>query len=226
MRRATRGGATATPSRCGAGASPRGEREHALASPPRSAGTARISPPSRRRLLMPSRLPVGVHERAARRAARERGGVLDGARDAAAARAAEAAARRTRRSRAWRAGRARRGWRARRTGVPMPGASRRLPARPAATSPVSTLEHREVEVGVDARDRAGLAPAVGERDGHLLAAEVVRAGEHLAVARSPRPSRAPQPRPRPTTDGPDPLGRPRDRVLQCLSDCAHAQPPE
>ena len=46
-----------------------------------------------------------------------------------------------------------------------------------SASPVSTRDGGEVEVGVDARDAAGLAAAALEGDGDLFAAQVVGVGE-------------------------------------------------
>ena len=48
----------------------------------------------------------------------------------------------------------------------------------AGASPVSTADHREVQVGVGAGDAAVLRAPVAERDGDLLAAQHVRAREH------------------------------------------------
>ena len=63
------------------------------------------------------------------------------------------------------------------------------------------LDDGEVEVGVDAGTRPGLAAAVGERDGDLLAAQVVCVREHAPGATT-TPLPRPHPRPKPTTAGP------------------------
>ena len=61
-------------------------------------------------------------------------------------------------------------------------ARRRSAHSTAGASPVSTRDHGDVGVDVDARDRAGLAASAGERDGDLVAAQVVRVRQHEAVA--------------------------------------------
>ena len=88
------------------------------------------------------------------------------------------------------AARARRGWRARAPAHRPAGVSPGSHATGCA-SPVSTRDHRHVEVGVRARPRAPRHVAVGERDRHLVAAQHVRDGQHLAGGDRPRPSRGP-----------------------------------
>jgi hypothetical protein len=73
--------------------------------------------------------------------------------------------------------------------------------------------HSEVEVRVGAGPLAGLTAAVGEHDGHLLAADVVGIGQHVALADHHAGSEAPAP-PEPDDRGTYLLCDPRDRVLQ------------
>ena len=157
----------------------------------RGAGTARIRPPSMRTALSPSRPPVGVDERAARRS---RAGAARCARSrrGCAARAGRGSCARPEETKPGVARSPRPpGLASAITGVPIPGASRSGPSAERSTSPVSTSTHGEVDVAVDARDAAGSRAPVGEGDGGLLAAQVVGGREHPGRARSRRPSRGP-----------------------------------
>ena len=208
-RRATRGGAIATPSRCGDGASPRASpRTRSFTAAP--AGTARIRPPSSRRLLTPSRFPSGSTSGPPDEP-RGSGAVCSMApRDAAPARAAEAAP----------AGgdEAERGAQAAPAGVGerdapacrCPGASPPAPTLTAGASPVSTASTARSRSVSTPATVAGLAAAVRERDGHLVAAQVVRAREHVPVGDHHAGAEAPA-----AAEAHDrrahTLGRPRDR---------------
>ena len=144
----------------------------------------------------------GVDQRAARRASRQRRRVLDRAPDATAAWTPEAASggrhKPRRHAQAATAGVGQRHDRA-----------TDLDRLEVVVGPVDRLglagvdlDHREVEISVRARDPPGLAPPVGERDGHLAVAQVVRVGQHPARSRSRRPNRRPSRAQGPTTAGP------------------------
>ena len=199
-RRATRGGAIATPSRARCGASPRpsaSTRSRSAA----SAGIARIRPPSTRTELMPSSRP-SVSTSGPPEEPRGSGAVCSIApRDPAAARAAEAAGGRgDEAGRDAQAAPARVGEREHRRG-------RSRPAR-ASSDQCDRLDL----AGVDARSRRGRGrrrrrpparprAAVGEGDRDLVVAQVVGVGQHPARGdHDAEPT--PQPRPRPTTAGP------------------------
>ena len=77
------------------------------------------------------------------------------------------------------------------TGAPMHGVVAGLPAHRRARRPVSTATTARSRSESTPATVAGLAAAVGEEDGDLLAAQVVRAREHAARRRSRRPSRGP-----------------------------------
>ena len=174
-RRATCDGRDATPSRGRARRLAAAERVDALAQRGvgRQGEVEALADPVR---VEPDEPSLGVEQRAAGRARRERRGVLDAARDPPAARAAE----RARDRRHGPEGDAR----ARRRGV---AAAPKTAAPSGDAVAVAPLERRraggvdvddgEVAVAVDAGDRADVAAAVGEGDGDLVAAQVVGVGE-------------------------------------------------
>ena len=178
MRRATRGGASATPSRGRSAASPR------ASSPTRrrraaSAGRARMKPPSRRTALSPSRLPPASTS-----------GPPEEPRGSGAVCSIEPATRRPRGPRKPRPVADTRpkvvrsprppGLASASTGAP---ARRRVAGLPGDGLRVAGVDgdDRHVEVGVRPRHAALGRPPVGERDRHLVAAQHVRDGQHLAV---------------------------------------------
>ena len=177
IRRATCDGATATPSRARFGDSPR----------PSASIRARSAVVGRERqveaLADPVRVEadqpaVGIDQRAAGRAGREGRGVLDAAGDPPAAGPRNARATAETRPNV--------------TRVPppwlAPAPKTAVPTARAAPSPHSSggraggvdVDDREVAVAVPAGDRAARLPAVGERDGDLVAAQVVGVGQDLA----------------------------------------------
>ena len=145
-----------------------------------SAGTATIRPPSRRIVFRPEQPPVGVDERAAAGAARQRGGVLDAAGDRAPARAADVAARR--------GDEPERGAQAAPAAVGERDTGAPIAARDGVGLPLDRLD----VAGVDLRPPRGRSrgrrrrrvpvsrAAVGEVDGHLVAAQVVGVREDAA----------------------------------------------
>ena len=201
MRRAARGGAIATPSRGRLRAGAGGERLGAAAH--RGVGGQREDQaaldPDRVEAEQPA---LGVDQRAARRAARQRRGVLDRAADAPPARPAERAPGRGDEAEGGAqpapAGVGEREHRRRRS---RSRRRARAPTRPARSSPVSTA--------IAARSRSASAPATRPCS--------VRPSANVTATSSPRstcalvrtvpaavttPDPRPQPRPRPTTAGP------------------------
>ena len=185
---------------------PRRRRERA-AQTPRRAPAARPSRAARIRAerddqpaLEPQRVDteqatLGVEQGAPGRAARQRRGVLDRARDPPAARARGSCGPPRRRSQGWREGRARRGWRG------PPRRCRSRPRRPPA--PRRAARSRRCpppEAPRPGRGRRRPAPRsrslLGEAHGDPLGAHVVGRGQH-AVARDhrarPEPPAAPDP---------------------------------
>ena len=148
---------------------------------------------------------LGIDQRAAGRAAGERGGVLDRPGDPPAPRPAEApggagheARRHAQAATAGIGEREHGGAERRRSGLGRPGDGLDV-AR-------VDLDRGEVEVGVDARHAAALAAAVGERHGDLVAAQVVGVGEHAAGADDDAAA-APPPAAQADDGGADSLGR-------------------
>ena len=102
--------------------------------------------------------------------------------------------------------------------------ARRLGRLPAHGRGVARIdrEHRQVEVRVASDELRPLAAAVVERDGDLLAPQVVGAREDLAFRDHHAGAMAPA-APEPDDGGSHALGHARDRVLKglhCVHDCS------
>ena len=220
-RLATRGGATATPSRCGVGALPRASSRAAA-----PAGTARMSPPSMRRLFRPRRRP-----------SRSTSGPPDEPRGRVAVCSMAPFTRRPRGPRKLRPSDEMKPSVARRprppglasatTGLPMGGASRSGSQATAGALPVSTSSR--------ARSRSALTPTVSPVSRRPSAKETVTSSRRRLwafVSTWPSPTTTPeprpQPRPSPTTDGPTrsaapPIASPSSATALIRAPISHLQ---
>ncbi len=171
----------------------------------------------------PEQAPRGVDQRTAGRATRQRRRVLDRAADSPPAGAPEAAR-----------GRRHEPGRDPESATPgicecQDGASDRHRIVRGVVGPLDRLyvrrvdlDHREVEVLIGGQDLAGLAPAVVERDGRLVAPQVVGVGEDPALS-DHEPGTSSPSLAEPDHLGTGPLRRRLDRAFQLFNN-SHFRP--